>query len=63
MLAEGWNPGWGTGEKISYLQAYPDFDIESVCAYALAKDVRFIGHTETWGNSRLLEQQAQSLLN
>ena len=60
VLAEGWNPGWGTGEKISYLQAYPDFDIESVCAYALAKDVRFIGHTETWGNSRLLEQQMDS---
>jgi len=60
VLAEGWNPGWGKGEQISYLQAYPDFDIEEVCAYARSKNVRFIGHTETWGNSQLLEQQMDS---
>ena len=60
VLAEGWNPGWGQGEKISYLKAYPDFNIEEVCAYALSKDVRFIGHTETWGNSKLLEEQMDS---
>ena len=47
VLAEGWNPGWGEGEQISYLKAYPDFDIEGVCRYALSKGVRFIGHTET----------------
>ena len=57
VLAEGWNPGWGEGEKISYLKSYPDFDIEEVCSYALSKGVRFIGHTETWGNTRLLEEQ------
>ena len=57
VLAEGWNPGWGKGEQISYLKAYPDFDIEEVCRYALSKGVRFIGHTETWGNARLLEEQ------
>ena len=60
VLAEGWNPGWGQGEKISYLKAYPDFNIEEVCAYALSKDVRFIGHTETWGNAKLLEEQMDS---
>lgn len=60
VLAEGWNPGWGQGEKISYLKAYPDFNIEEVCAYALSKDVRFIGHTETWGNTKLLEEQMDS---
>ncbi len=57
VLAEGWNTGWGEGETISYLQSYPDFDIEEVCRYALSKGVRFIGHTETWGNTRLLEEQ------
>ena len=60
VLAEGWNQGWGEGEQISYLKPYPDFDIEEVCRYALSKGVRFIGHTETWGNSKLLEQQMDS---
>lgn len=60
VLAEGWNPGWGEGEQISYLKPYPDFDIEEVCRYALSKGVRFIGHMETWGNTRLLEQQMDS---
>ena len=57
VLAEGWNQGWGRGEMISYLKPYPDFDIEAVCSYALSKGVRFIGHTETWGNAKLLEEQ------
>ena len=57
VLAEGWNQGWGRGEKISYLKPYPDFDIEAVCSYALSKGVRFIGHTETWGNAKMLEEQ------
>jgi len=60
VLAEGWNPGWGEGELISYLKTYPDFDMEEVCRYGASKGVRFIGHTETWGNSRLLEQQMDS---
>ena len=60
VLAEGWNPGWGKGERISYLKAYPDFDIEEVCRYAQSKGVRFIGHTETWGNANLLEAQMDS---
>ena len=60
VLAEGWNPGWGKGEKISYLQSYPDFDMEEVCRYGLSKGVRFIGHTETWGNAQLLESQMDS---
>ena len=60
VLAEGWNQGWGEGEQISYLKAYPDFDIEEVCRYAQLKGVRFIGHTETWGSTRLLEQQMDS---
>ena len=59
VLAEGWNPGWGQGEKISYLESYPDFDIEEVCRYGQSKGVRFIGHTETWGNATLLVNQME----
>lgn len=59
VLAEGWNPGWGQGEKICYLESYPDFDIEEVCRYGQSKGVRFIGHTETWGNATLLENQME----
>lgn len=59
VLAEGWNPGWGQGEKISYLESYPDFDMHEVTQYGLQKGVRFIGHTETWGNASLLESQME----
>ena len=59
VLAEGWNPGWAEGEQISYLQSYPDFDMEEVTRYGLMKGVRFIGHTETWGNATLLENQME----
>jgi alpha-glucosidase len=57
VLAEGWNPGWGEGEKVTYLKTYPDFDMEEVCRYGASKGVRFIGHTETWGRATLLEQE------
>ena len=59
VLAEVWNPGWGQDEKISYLESYPDFDMEEVTRYGLSKGVRFIGHTETWGNATLLENQME----
>lgn len=60
VLAEGWNYGWGKGEKVSYLKAYPDFDIEGVARYAREKGVRFIAHMESWGNSKLIESQMDS---
>jgi alpha-glucosidase len=63
VLAEGWNPGWGQGEKISYLESYPDFDMHEVTRYGLQKGVRFIGHTETWGNASLLESQMEHAFN
>lgn len=63
VLAEGWNPGWGQGEKISYLESYPDFDMHEVTRYGLQKGVRFIGHTETWGNASLLENQMEQAFN
>lgn len=63
VLAEGWNPGWGQGEKISYLESYPDFDMHEVTRYGLQRGVRFIGHTETWGNASLLESQMEQAFN
>ena len=60
VLAEGWNYGWGKGEKVTYLKAYPDFDIEEVCRYGREKGVRFIGHTETWGMTKTLENEMDS---
>lgn len=57
VLAEGWNVGWGKGEKTTYLRSYPDFDIEEVCRYGKEKGVRFIGHTETWGMTKTLEKE------
>ena len=57
VLAEGWNPGWGNGETITYLKAYPDFDIEQVCRYAKERGVRFIGHMESWGRASLIEKE------
>lgn len=59
VLAEGWNIGWGEGEKTTYLKSYPDFDLEEVCHYGKERGVRFIGHTETWGNTRLLESEME----
>ena len=60
VLAEGWNPGWGQGERVTYLQAYPDFDIERVTQYARERGVRFIGHMESWGNAALIEREMDS---
>ena len=57
VLAEGWNPGWGQGEQVTYLKSYPDFDIDEVCRYAQQKGVRFIGHMESWGRASLIEQE------
>ena len=57
VLAEGWNPGWGQGEQVTYLKSYPDFDIDGVCRYAQQKGVRFIGHMESWGRASLIEQE------
>lgn len=60
VLAEGWNPGWKQGEKVTFLKSYPDFNIEDVCQYALNKGVRFIGHMESWGRASLIESEMDS---
>ena len=60
VLAEGWNPGWGEGETVTYLRAYPDFDIDEVCRYARERGARFIGHMESWGRAQLIESEMDS---
>ncbi len=52
VLVEGWNPGWdgqwfGNGWQFDFTKAAPDFDIETLAAYARKKGVHLIGHHET----------------
>ncbi len=52
VLVEGWNKGWdgdwfANGWDFSFTQATPDFDIEALSQYGLAKGVHLVGHHET----------------
>ncbi len=57
VLVEGWNVGWGQGEKFDYSKPYPDFDIEELTKYAEERGVEIIGHHETYANVENYEQQ------
>lgn len=57
VLVEGWNVGWGRGERFDYTQPYPDFDIEELVRYAAARNVTIIGHHETYANVENYEAQ------
>ena len=62
VLVEGWNLGWdgdwfNNGELFSFTEAYPDFDLPELNAYAMSKGVRIIGHHETSGNVANYEKQ------
>jgi alpha-glucosidase len=51
-LVEGWNVGWNgdwikNGDKFSFTQSYPDYDLPAVAAYAKSKGVALIVHNET----------------
>lgn len=61
VLAEGWNIGWD-GDYVGrptqdFLSPAPDFDLDTVAAYALAKGVRLVGHHETGGHVSHYEGQ------
>jgi alpha-glucosidase len=67
VLVEGWNVGWdgnwfGHGDEYSFTQAYPDFDIEGLAAYARQRGVRLIGHHETGGNSSHYDDQLEDAM-
>ena len=61
VLVEGWNKGWedwfAKGDKFSYTESYPDFDLAAVSAYGLKKGVHLVGHNETAGNAANYEPQ------
>ncbi len=62
VLVEGWNKGWdgdwvANGDKFSFTQSYPDFDIAAITAYGRSKGVRLIGHHETGGGVPNYEAQ------
>ena len=54
VLVEGWNKGWdgdwiANGDKFSFTEAYPDFDLPAITRYGKTKGVKLIGHHETGG--------------
>jgi alpha-glucosidase len=54
VLVEGWNKGWdgdwiANGDKFSFTESYPDFDLKAITAYGKKKGVKLIGHNETAG--------------
>lgn len=65
VLVEGWNVGWdgdwiANRNSFSFTQAYPDYDLAAVAAYAKQKDVRLIVHNETSGGIENYERQMDS---
>ncbi len=56
VLVEGWNEGWEDWsgnwkeEVFDFTTPYKDFDIAAVSAYAKAKNVKMIMHSETSGS-------------
>lgn len=62
VLVEGWNTGWdgdwvNNGSIFSFTEAYDDFDLQAVGAYARKNDVRLVGHHETSGHISNYEAQ------
>ncbi len=67
VLVEGWNLGWdgdwiANGDKFSFTQPYPDFDIAAITAYAKSKGVQLIGHNETGGAVINYENQLEDAM-
>ncbi|MGH7512495.1 MAG: glycoside hydrolase family 97 protein [Gemmatimonadales bacterium] len=65
VLVEGWNTGWdgdwiANRDAFSFTQAYPDYDLKAVAAYAHQKGVRLIVHNETSGGIQNYERQLDS---
>ena len=67
-LVEGWNLGWdvdwfNSGKAdFSFTQAYPDFDLREVAAYARGKGLTLIGHHETATMIDAYERQLDSAM-
>jgi alpha-glucosidase len=71
VLVEGWNVGWDgnwieNAELFSFTEPYPDYDLESLAAYAKERGVGLIGHHETSMGVENYERQMEeafALLN
>lgn len=62
VLVEGWNRGWDgdwiqNGDKFSFTEPYPDYDLPGLAAYAKKRGVTLIGHHETAGGIENYERQ------
>ncbi len=62
VLVEGWNVGWdgdwiANAELFSFTEAYPDFDLPALAAYANERGVTLVGHNETSMGVRNYENQ------
>lgn len=65
VLVEGWNQGWdgdwyANGNRFSFTQPYPDYDLQGLAAYATAHGVELIGHNETAMGIENYERQLDS---
>jgi alpha-glucosidase len=65
VLVEGWNTGWDgdwikNREAFSFTEAYPDYDLPALAAYAREKGVKLIVHNETSGGIQNYERQMDS---
>lgn len=65
VLVEGWNYGWdgdwvANGNQFSFTRPYPDFNMDAIVKYAVAKGVEIIGHNETGGATVNYENQLDS---
>lgn len=64
VLVEGWNKGWENdwtkeGDKFSFTEAYPDYNLSELSKYATERGVRLIGHHETGGATKNYETQLE----
>lgn len=64
VLVEGWNTGWDgdwiqNRNAFSFTQAYPDYDLPGLAAYARQKGVKLIAHNETSGGIQNYERQME----
>jgi alpha-glucosidase len=62
VLVEGWNTGWDgdwikNRDAFSFTQAYPDYDLPGLAAYAKQRGVSLIVHNETSGGIQNYERQ------
>jgi alpha-glucosidase len=65
VLAEGWNTGWdgdwvANGDKFSFTQSYPDFDMKAITDYGRKLGVALIGHNETAGALENYQRQMEA---